>query len=1068
MLQKSLDAAYLPDLYFHMAELYVERSRYEHARALAEQEKSGSELSGDASLVVQLTKQLAIETYEKILSEFSDYANRDQVLFFQGHEYRELGLWDDVHKTYEKLIDTYPTSDWAQQARLIIADLYFDKHQWADAERYYRGILAGAESRVHPTARYKLGWIRVYQENFREALDLFKESVVTAELMPAAKLKRGTHSRPLDIRREALLAMVWPFSEVRRAYQVEDFFKPLADTRMLYLEVLRKLANRYTVRERPLAAATVLREVVKISTDGELNLDAVEKIVNTVADLPPDDPVRHSAMLADVQGLAQTYTQLSLRPQTTVKRIGAPDIDATKAYAALEIQARDRVTKAHKSAQDTQDRALQTAASQAYATYLDNFVSSLQRPIMRANLATALLESQQFLPAAITYEEVAKQRAQRGEQDEKQNIEADVYHAVSAYYDALEVDRLKRQSSPARIGTLDRLALLRAREGLKQLGTFYVHNYPKSDKVPQVRFNVARMFYQQGELREAAKLFVGFVDAYPGDKDAPTAGRLALDALSQLDELETMKKLAQHFGDNNRIQDANFRAESARLATAVGKRQVEVTVVSAPQGEFGERMLQAWSEHKGSAEGEQYLYAAFSKFKTERKLDEAQSFGDKLMGAYPHNKWAAEVMASLGGMAAQMTDFERAAAIYEQYAQALPQDAQSRVLLKNAAQMRDLLGDNDDAVRDYRFLFKHADNETRSFAQRRLLELAAQSGAWDTVAEQASSTNTQDMFFAGLAAAHSGALQKAHQLFAAVAQRPTTGEDAPMVARARFELAHMTHAAFSVLDYGDAASAERVLKQKLALLQEAEGQYVSAIQVGEGTWGIAASYELSRLYRAIGGFIGRAPLPKGVSEKDYRAALKEQSQPYADRAKQTLAACAKKAEQFKVFTPFAAACMHNESGEVDADNPKVRLQKPTDQAYLAQMRTLRQGLMANPNDTAILTKVAQRAVSAGDYYSARVALFRLDELGSSSAKGLLGVVLWHLGDLPAAGASLALGHKHGDIKASVNLAGLYASFGYKQSARLVMPTAKALKKVDLTAPDIHPIARQTVQKRGSL
>ncbi len=88
LIKRSPDSPHLPDLYLRLAELYVERSRYVYARIMEQQPDSGAVLSGEKALEVQISKRLAIETYDRILKEYPEYASNDEVRFFRAHEYR--------------------------------------------------------------------------------------------------------------------------------------------------------------------------------------------------------------------------------------------------------------------------------------------------------------------------------------------------------------------------------------------------------------------------------------------------------------------------------------------------------------------------------------------------------------------------------------------------------------------------------------------------------------------------------------------------------------------------------------------------------------------------------------------------------------------------------------------------------------------------------------------------------------------------------------------------------------------------------------------------------------------
>ena len=123
LMDRARTRPYLPDLMFRMAELYVEKSRLVFFLAL---EKAGQGTQVAVAPEARLLKEKAISVYENILRQFPRFASGDKVLFFEAHEYRELGQYDEMRRVYQRLIDTYPESPYRHQARLVLGDHHFD------------------------------------------------------------------------------------------------------------------------------------------------------------------------------------------------------------------------------------------------------------------------------------------------------------------------------------------------------------------------------------------------------------------------------------------------------------------------------------------------------------------------------------------------------------------------------------------------------------------------------------------------------------------------------------------------------------------------------------------------------------------------------------------------------------------------------------------------------------------------------------------------------------------------------------------------------------------------------
>ena len=740
-------------------------------------------------------------------------------------------------------------------------------------------------------------------------------------------------------------------------------------------------------------------------------------------------------------------------------RPGAPSLDLPHLQRELELHARDMATRAQTYAQKHGDAALEARVATAYSAYLGAFGRGRDATTQSLNRAGALFDAGSYLESAQVYEAVA------GHTEAAAQVrEPEVYNALLGYWRALEEDAKKRESSRDRSGTLDMLQLLRAREGLRNLGAFYLGRFPRAPHVPEIRFNVARMVYQQGEFEQAATLLAGFVRDFPNHKDTAGAGRLALDALYKLERLDAMAQMGEAFAHDGRIKDAAFRAEAGRLANAARRRKVEVAVVGATEADFAQTMLAEWEKHRGSKEGEDYLYAAFTKYRTQGDLAATLIFGEKLMGAYTDSRYGAEVLGTMAAFAAQSVDLSRAAALYELLARRYPKDKGARPGLQSALDLRLLLGDVGEAAQDLTAL-RALGGGSRE-AETHLWQLHAQAGSWRALATAtaAAAANRQGAgcFYAGLAASRQGDAVAARALLAcAVRATPQEGEDA-LQARAAFELAQLLQHGFDGLQFRGASDAEVVLRTKLQNLGEVEAAYVAALRQGDSLWGLAASHQLVKLYETFAAFLVTAPAPAGIAPATYRAALQEQADPYLDKARQTLKACAGKATELRLLSPYGRACLGGAAPSPEEQlTPRTRPAAAREAAYLTEMARLRAPLLKAPKAPAPLWQLLRRALQAGDYPYARLLVDRLEEVGAGvGLASWRGLVLWHLGDLSGAATNLEIGRKAGQTAAAANLAGLYASYGLAAAAREVQPTAARLQALGAGEPPLHPLAQR--------
>src|SRR5664279_1395509 len=175
MIQKARGASYLPDLHMRLAELYTERARYAWLVVYERQRARGDTTRALEAPEARLLKNLAIGVYIRLVREFPSYARADEATFLMAHEFRELGEFDSMKETYEKLIESFPKSRYRAEAYLALGDHAFDANDLTKAERYYNLVLAAPTSHVHSLARYKLAWVRVNRQDCKGAVRLFEQ-----------------------------------------------------------------------------------------------------------------------------------------------------------------------------------------------------------------------------------------------------------------------------------------------------------------------------------------------------------------------------------------------------------------------------------------------------------------------------------------------------------------------------------------------------------------------------------------------------------------------------------------------------------------------------------------------------------------------------------------------------------------------------------------------------------------------------------------------------------------------------------------------------------------------------
>ena len=116
----------------------------------------------------------AIELYKGLLVKYPLYERNDQVLYQLSRAYEETGQIEPAVATLKRLVKEYPTSRHLDEAHFRLAEYYFTRKRYLDAEEEYQAVINfGLSSAFYEFALYKQGWAFFKQELYEEALNDF-------------------------------------------------------------------------------------------------------------------------------------------------------------------------------------------------------------------------------------------------------------------------------------------------------------------------------------------------------------------------------------------------------------------------------------------------------------------------------------------------------------------------------------------------------------------------------------------------------------------------------------------------------------------------------------------------------------------------------------------------------------------------------------------------------------------------------------------------------------------------------------------------------------------------------
>jgi tetratricopeptide (TPR) repeat protein len=1043
LIKKSKGAPYLPDIVFRLAELYVEKSRLVY---YLEVETKGAD-QAVSSPESKLLKNEAITIYRDVRHRFPEYRYNDMVLFFLGHEYHELGMHEEMLETYQKLVEEYPKSNLLLEALYIIGDYYFNKDNLVEAEKFYTKITTYRESPLHDMARYKLAWVAINHARedkkfWKKALNLF-EQVAKSKNSPEEGISVDTH-KMVNIRLEALNGIVFCFTEVYKAKIALEYFRKLATAKTVYIHALEKLANRYFIKEQFDNAALMYRRIIELSNDVEKNLDYAQRIYDASTYSKNKEKVDE-----DVRALVKAASIYAFSWRI-------PDEEKNQLAKEFEVYARDIVTKLHMLAQKRSEKRGYRIAARAYKNYLSFFDYSEKLAEVKHNYAESLFNSNQYLEAGRAYEDIARNM------DESKDRKDVLYSTIQAFQYALGDAKY-----------LTKFGLVEARQALKQLGAYYVSKYPKDQKTPTIKFNVARMFYDQGEYKQAIESFLEYIKQYPAHSEVAVAGHLVLDCYKQLEDYRGLAKQGREFAGNPAIKDEKFKKEAGAIVAAAENREIDKkTLEVAKDGKDAASALLDYATEVDSGQAENVIYRSFVMAKEKRNIQLAFKAGGQLAKQYPKSKYLQDIYATLGNFSAQMADFERAASLYQDFFRRFPAKPEAREAMYAAAQFHSYLGQFAESVKAYRALLENETGEKRGHILVEITDAYAQMDDWRMVqkvareAVSAMPSSVKGQLLLAKALEKRGKTEEAKQAYMAAASSGGP-DDVELSSEGQFRLGEMIFADYKKIRFGAGQEDQAVLQNKMQLIQMMEQIYAGVVEMKHPEWAIASLYRLHQVYQNFAKFLGGAPIPAELTadqKKQYKQMIADQVKMQTETAKTYIDTCVKTVRQKKVFGPFAMACIKKEEPK-----DKVVRRRSVKQVEGKQIDDLKAKLLKNPNDLKALDDLAMLSIWSGDFYMARLVLSKAMELNENHAPtlNLMGVVEFHLGEEQGAydyfKKSLDSDSNH--LPTRLNMAAIFAKYKDEARARAVLKSVMSqVRSVDLSTPNIHPSAKDALSE----
>ncbi len=343
----------MADLYFRLAEIDLEAYHSEYileGRLFEKRLQAGGK---DHSIDHSHSRpylSAGIKACQELLAFKIPYPRIDQVYYFMGFNYGELGNRKESLKYYDYLTRNYPRSNFVGEAYRELGDASYGAQEYKQAEGYYELALKKSNPDTEPRVLHKLAWCYYHTKQFDRAVDTMKQAVAKAS---------ASSEKFLNLREEALRDMAIFMTETGRVDEALDYFSSVSGDKTFYPKLLEKLGHEYERSVQPAKATQVYESLLKTHPTSE----AAYRVLARLVELDLHQGKFHEA-ISRLQGNAGLKSgEKPTEPETQT------------AIQNLKAMVRRTATEHHEAYRKKGSHVDLEVADSFYATYLSLFLS---------------------------------------------------------------------------------------------------------------------------------------------------------------------------------------------------------------------------------------------------------------------------------------------------------------------------------------------------------------------------------------------------------------------------------------------------------------------------------------------------------------------------------------------------------------------------------------------------------------------------------------------------------------------------------------------------------------------
>jgi cellulose synthase operon protein C len=904
------------DVLFRLADVYWLDAKYRNFRDMEIYQRNLDAFDkGQTKTKPEIPKfqgGRSLRIYDVLANDYPKYSRLDEVLFLAGFHSGEIN-YPNYYTYYEKLIRTFPQSRYIIDAKMSLAEYYFDTRRLKEAVEIYKSVLGYGPTKVYNYALYKLGWCYYNEGDIEKAIQLLK-TVIQRSAKIEAKYA-------IELRDEALKNLVLFYSDLGKIDEALAYFESIGK-RDLSRKVLENLATVYYDQAKFKSSNVTYKRLIDFDP------------------MASEVPFYYSRIIAGYQkNQEEAIARKEMEAYVTRFELGTEwykknkkeqrDESWDRAEKYLKYLAQSTHEEAQKRReQDKNDKVKYIEATRFYKLYLEKFPAHKNAYDMRFYLAEIYYQLEDYSSASKYYVECINDKSNNAHLREAavSNTQALTFLEEKEYKEIMKGKNLSQQD------TYPKIPFGIWAPKLIEACNQFITLFPNDEKVPDIIYQKAKLYYNYNNFDDAMLPLVELTSKYQKAQVTNFARKMILDIYGIRKDWDNIILWADNF-----LKDPYFATPENKtyllglIQDATFKKAFDLSKKNENE-KAAQIFVSLQEKYPDSKLADKALYNAILNYLLVNKMSSAASIFTRLEKQYPSSENVAKANLAIANNYESKFDYRKAAEYYEIFADREPKSAKAPDCLYNAALYRETMEEYPKAIENYKkYISLYPTKKDVPDITFNIAMIYEKSKDFKNAADsfQKYYIRYADDFDKHIEARyrHAQALDRLgneeqatkqyriliHQYNSQKAKMPTVKSEGPSkaaryAAKSELILVRPIYDDFEKIKFTSPNLLRKQIDMKARLLKQLQDRYLNIVKIyGDAETGIESLFQIGLIYQKFGESLFHAPIPPKLSPEAldlYQQELEKQAKPIEEKSINAYEECLKKAFELNVYNSY--------------------------------------------------------------------------------------------------------------------------------------------------------------------